>query len=126
MTDPRALLKTYALRMVDIGVQGARFALAASVVGIALEPQHALLLGSSYFLVVAVAPAGALGVAEAVTAGVATTVGLDLETFALVALVVSGSHYLGALVLAIPSAIVLRPDRVFAGRRGGGASLPSS
>ncbi len=112
LTDPRALVTTYALRMVDIGVQGTRFALAASVVGVALEPEHALLLGASYFLVVAVAPAGALGVAEMVTATIAMAVGLDQGTFALVALVVSGSHYAGAFLLALPSAIVLRVDRV--------------
>ncbi|GAB4519272.1 MAG: hypothetical protein Tsb0013_23220 [Phycisphaerales bacterium] len=125
LTDPRALVPTYALRMVDIGVQGARFALAASVVGVTLEPQHALLLGASYFLVVAVAPAGALGVAEIGTASIAAAVGLDQATFALVALVVSGSHYLGALLLSIPSAIVLRPDRVLMRQPAAEASLPS-
>ncbi|MEM1424421.1 MAG: lysylphosphatidylglycerol synthase domain-containing protein [Planctomycetota bacterium] len=125
LADPRTLAANYAIRMVDIGVQGARFALAASVVGITLEPQHAMLLGASYFLVVAIAPAGALGVAEIVTAGVATSVGLDQQAFALVALVVSASHYLGAFLLSIPSAVVLRPDRVFARQPAPSGPLPS-
>lgn len=115
LTDPRALIATYGLRLVDLGVQGGRFALAAAIAGVHLSPDQALLLASSYFLIVALAPAGALGVAEMGTAGVAALVGLDEGALALVALVVSASHYGGTLLMALPACLVVRPDRALTG-----------
>ncbi len=105
--DVRALALTYLLRCVDIGVQGGRFFLAASLAGVVLEPGEALLLAASYFLIVAVAPAGALGVAEVGTAGIAAAVGLGNEALALVALVVSGVHYATAGAMSLPAAYVI-------------------
>jgi hypothetical protein len=122
---PGALVGTYLLRTLDIGVQGARFALAASLVGVTLGPEQAVLLGASYFLIVALAPAGALGIAEMGVAGVAAIVGLDKDTLALVAIVVTVAHYASTLVMVIPSCVVVRPDRLLRRKPGTGESLPS-
>lgn len=123
---PSVLLGTYLLRTLDIIVQGARFALAASLVGVTLSPEHAMLLGASYFLIVALAPAGALGIAEMGTAGVAALVGLDHDTLALVAIVVTVAHYAGTFLLALPSCLVVRPDRLLRREPVARGSLPSA
>ena len=115
LLDVRALAFTYALRLVDFAILGGRYLLAASVAGVALEPGEALLLASTFFLIGALAPAGALGVAEIGTAFVGTLVGLGEQELALVTLVFSAAHYSGALVMCLPAALVVRPDRVLRG-----------
>ena len=106
-----------ALRWADAGVLSARFLAAAMIAGVTIDPGHAVLLGSTYFLLSVLAPAGVLGFREAGTAFVAGIIGLNVETIALLSLIVTVAETLTCAVLAIPAWIMIRPDRLFAARK---------
>lgn len=116
------------LRVVDLGVQSLRFWAAAAVVGVDLQGGQAVLLGTTYLLLVALAPAGALGFAEMGTAGVAVAAGLDPQTVAVIALAITGAQAVCGLVMGLSGAAWLRIDRLVLGRRTTepGAAVPTA
>ena len=64
LADPRALLVSMALRTLIVACQGLRFYLAARWLGVDLPVEHALVAGSAYNLLQAVAPTGVGGLRE--------------------------------------------------------------
>lgn len=115
--DARVVGAQVLLRMIDLGVHSARFYAAAGVAGIVMEPSRAVLLGTSYFLLTALAPAGTLGFAEMGTAGVAVLIGSDANTIALVALVVTLSQAAASLMMGLGACTWIKPWRVVMGHR---------
>jgi hypothetical protein len=108
------------MRVADVGVQAARFWLAAWIVGVEVRPDQAVLIASAYFLIGLVSPTGALGAREAGAAGLAGVLGLEHlagvgggsgGSFVVVALAVSASESLVALVMSGLGIAYLRPDR---------------
>jgi hypothetical protein len=83
---PETFLAHASLRVLDFGTFAARFALLAGALGVALSPEHALLLGSTFLLLNALAPAGSLGFAEMGVAGAGALVGLPPEQIVLLSL----------------------------------------
>lgn len=115
---PGIVYAQVALRFADLTMQSVRFYAAARVAGVPLDVSHAALLGTSYLLLTAIAPAGTLGFAEMGTAGIATLAGSDTATVGLIALVVTISQFSAATVLSAIAGTWLRPFRVlFSGRR---------
>lgn len=110
--DARVVFAQIALRMVDLGVHSARFYAAASVAGVAMDPSRAVLLGTSYFLLTALAPAGTLGFAEMGTAGIAALIGIDAGQIALVALVVTIAQAAASLAMGLGACTWIKPWRV--------------
>ncbi len=102
------------LRLVDIAILAGRFIAAATIAGVILPADQAVLVATTYFLLSVLAPAGTLGFREAGVAALGLTQGLDERALALVALIVSMAEILAAALLALPAAIVLRPDRLLA------------
>lgn len=105
------------MRVLDVGVQAARFWLAAHMVGTPLRPDEAVMIACTYFLIGVLSPTGALGAREAGTAGLAGLVGLDAlagegaSKFVVVTLAVSASESIITLALSGLGLAYLRPDR---------------
>jgi hypothetical protein len=98
------------LRLADFATFAARFALLASALGIALSKEHALLLGSSFLLLNAAAPAGSLGFAEMGVAGAGTLLaGLPKEQIVLLSLVTTALQSVVAGLLSIGVWFWLKP-----------------
>lgn len=106
LADPHAVGASAALRLADLTVQAARFAVAAGVVGRDLPPDHALLAAAAHFIIGALSPFGTLGPRE----GLLTLVGS--EDFALIVLVVSAAEAIVNLAGGTLALIWLRPDRL--------------
>lgn len=100
LASPRAVALAAALRLLDVAVQAARFAVAAWIVGQPLPWDQAVLAGSAYFVVGSISPSGQLGVREGATAWLAAAVlpGIDFDRFAVVVLMVTAAE-IGALLL---------------------------
>lgn len=100
LASPRAVALAAALRLLDVAVQAARFAVAAWIVGQPLPWDQAVLAGSAYFVVGSLSPSGQLGVREGATAWLAAAVlpGIDFDGFAVVVLMVTAAE-IGALLL---------------------------
>lgn len=96
---PGVCLAHAGLRLLDFATFAARFALLASALGVALSNEHAMLLGSSFLLLNASAPAGTLGFADMGVAGAGTLVGLPTQQIVLLSLVTT------ALQTAVAGAI---------------------
>lgn len=120
LADPRWTAACVCLRLVDIGVQSARFWLAGSILGVGVSPEQSIMIASSYFLIGILSPTGALGAREAGSTGLAAALGIAAlhagqdgqATFAVVALTVSASEAVVALCLAALGVVWLRPDRL--------------
>jgi len=112
----RTVLIVCALRMIDLAVQSARIALAASMIGVEIPLDQAVLLALVYFLIGVLTPVGMLGTREGGTMGaVAAMLGMSLEEvspFAGVLLLVTGSESIVLVAMAGLSIIWLRPDRL--------------
>lgn len=114
---------TIAFRLADLVVQSARFALAASIVGVPIDAQGAFVMAVTFFLIGVLSPAGALGTREA---GTAALLGLQAaqdtaggaNAFVVVALAVSASESIATLAAAGVGIAILRPDRLLAKRAG--------
>lgn len=106
------------LRLTDIGVQAARFVVAAGLLGQALAWDQAVLAGSTFFLIGALAPSGQLGAREAGTAGVmhALLASMDFAKLSVVVLTISVMETLVLLVLAAIGVLILRPASLFKAR----------
>lgn len=108
------LVGAVALRLVDFGVQAARFMVAAAIVGHALSPADALLLAMAHFLIGVASPAGALGFRESGSAGLAAILAIAAsEVFALVALVITAVEAIVLLAAAGGGIAWLRPRGLF-------------
>lgn len=118
--DPAAVFGHIALRVVDIATYAARFYVAARITEVPITPSAATLMGSTYLLLNAAAPAGALGVAEMGTAGVATLAGIPNDHAALLALATTAALTLTSGVCSIGAWLWLRPDKLLFGRLGAG------
>lgn len=118
-----AVLGATALRLLDIAAQTARFAVAASILGVDLGWQQALLIASTYFLIGMLSPFGMLGTREAGAVGLAQLLGISDagDSLVVVILAVSATESLVNLLCAGVGVAWLRPDRLLrtaAGLRG--------
>lgn len=111
------------LRLSDLGVQTARFLVAAMVLERAMTLEQAVLAASVYFLIGAVAPTGSLGVREAGTVGLFRL--LDAKGFEAIVLVVSAADAIVLLLGASLGAAWLRPDRLLRRAGTGAVSAPA-
>lgn len=116
LSHPGAVVACVALRLVDAGVHTARFLLAASILGVALPTDKAVIAGVAYFLIGAAAPTGQLGAREAGAAWLLGRLlpGVGLDQFKLVALLVSATEASVLLLMAMAGAAWLRPWRLLA------------
>lgn len=114
--DPVVMAINLSARFGDVLLFSWRFQVAGRIVGVDLPFEQAALLGAGYFLIVVLAPSGPLGFAEMGVAGLASMVGLDPPSIALLALVITGASVMTSGTLAIPSAMWLRVDKVFGPR----------
>ncbi|HBS28228.1 MAG TPA: hypothetical protein DEB06_01980 [Phycisphaerales bacterium] len=110
--DWRPVLAHLALRLADVGLLAARFAVASSIVGYAMGPDRAVLFATTYFLLSVLAPAGTLGFREMGVAALGWAGEDDERALALVALVVSAAELLSAFVVALGGWARIRPDRL--------------
>ncbi len=110
----RAVLEATFLRLLDIGMQTARFAVAASILGVDLGWQSALLIASTYFLIGMLSPFGMLGTREAGAVGLAQLLGISGpgDSLVVVILAVSATESLVNLVCAGVGVAWMRPDRL--------------
>lgn len=114
-----------ALRLCDLGVQAARFLIAASVLGVHLSFEDAALLGGCFFLIGALSPSGEAGLREGGTLVIAELIGIS-ESLAqsaegtdpgssplvIIILFVAGTESVVRLVAAGFSVVWLRADRL--------------
>lgn len=118
LASPWAVCGESALWLADLLVQATRFTIAASILGVTLPWQDALLVASCYFLIGVASPAGQLGTREAGTTAVAGMLGLaGGEDLAVVMLLASAVESLVSLLSAGAAIVWLRPDRVFWGKK---------
>ncbi len=102
------------LRVADLASQTARFVVAASILGVPLSWEQAVLVSTTYFLIGMLSPFGMLGTREAGSVGLAGALGLGGgdESLVVVILAVSASESLVNLVGAGLGVAFLRPDRM--------------
>lgn len=112
ISSPSAVAAGLALRALDIATFAARFAIAGAILGISISISESAQLGSVYLLLNAGAPAGALGFAEAGTAGAAKMIGLNLQDGINLALLTTAVRLACAGLCAIAAWLWLRPDRL--------------
>lgn len=112
ISSPTAVAAGLAIRAVDIATFAARFAIAGAILGVNISISESAQLGSVYLLLNAGAPAGALGFAEAGTAGAAKMIGLDLQDGINLALLTTAVRLATAGICATAAWLWLRPDRL--------------
>ena len=112
LTRRSAVAAAGVLRAVDIVLLALRFSAAAAIIGISLDADSAVVLGSTYYLVSVLAPTGATGFQLGGTITIAAWEALPVETAAILALAVAISEIAVAFAMATIGAIVLRLDRL--------------
>jgi hypothetical protein len=112
LASPGAVFGAVAMRLIDVIVQSARFALAARLLGVPMSTETAVLAGSVYFLLQAFSPAGSLGVREGGTLGVLSALQTQ-ETLAVI-LVVSLASAISDTLYGLGAAAALRAHRLLA------------
>lgn len=120
LSSPQTVAGAIALRLMDVAVQAARFALAAAILGVPLSFDQALLISLAYFMIGILSPVGVLGAREAGATGTAAVLfaaaGADLSESAAqiapVALFVSATEGVVLLFGAAAGVAWLRPDRL--------------
>lgn len=114
LASPGVVYGCAGLRLIDIGAQAARIAVAAAIVGQPIHWEHALLAGSVFFLITAAAPSGALGAREGGTAWIISALlpGVDFNKFAIVVLAVSATEAIVLVLSSLAALAYLRPDRL--------------
>lgn len=115
----RQSLAAIGLRVLDVATMAGRFYVASRIVG-APMPAGESLVGSVVYLVIGVfSPVGSLGAREGGTAGLMSWLGsFDLETLALIAVVVTGAELIVTIFGAAAGIAWLRPDRLIRGASG--------
>lgn len=114
LAHPRAVIVCVLLRMLEVAVNTGRFLIAASILGVTLPTEKALIAAASYFIIGVAAPTGQLGAREAGTAAILGRLMQDvnLEQFQLIALLVTAADGLVVLIAAGLGALWLRPWRL--------------
>ena len=112
ISSPAAVGAGLAIRAVDVATFAARFAIAAAILGVPMTIAQSAQLGSVYLLLQAGAPAGALGFAEAGTAGAGKLIGMSTQEVAGLALLTTAVRLAIAGICAAASWLWLRPDRL--------------
>lgn len=114
LAHPWAVSGAVLLRLADLGSQAVRFAVAASILGVDLSPEHTVLIASTYFLIGMLSPFGMLGTREAGSIGVAGLIGIGdaAESLAVVVLAISATESLVNLAGGALGVAYLRPDRL--------------
>ncbi len=112
ISSPGAVAAGLMIRTLDIATFAARFAIAGAILGVSLTAAESAQLGSVYLLLNAGAPAGALGFAEAGTAGAAKMIGINIEDGARLALLTTAVRLATAGCCAACAWMWLRPDRL--------------
>jgi len=116
LSSPGHLAMTMALRLTDVIINTLRFQVAASIVGSPLSFGEALIGSAAYFMISVLSPAGSLGAREAGSAGIMGLLALvDLEKFALIAVVVTGTEVIVNILGAAAGIAYLRPHRLIRG-----------
>lgn len=106
------------LRLIDLALQAARFAVAAQILGVDLRLEQAVLLATTHFAIGVLSPFGMLGSREAGTVGIAALIGLSGEDSVLVmTLFVTGTESVVYLLGAVLGMVRLRAHRLLL-RRG--------
>lgn len=125
LSSPGAVAGGLLNRMVDTGVQSARFLVAARILGIELAPQQAMLVSMLYFIVGVFSPSGLAGLREGavgVWAGsLLSMAGMTGEgadaNFNNLGLLVSATEFVSYLIGGALGMLWLRPDRLFRGAK---------
>lgn len=110
LADGPAFVRAMVLRVLILAAQGARFWLAAHWLGVELSPEAALLAGSAYNLLQAIAPTGVGGLREWGTSGALATLGGG--GMMAVVLAVTATEAATNLVLGVGGGAYLRLDRL--------------
>jgi hypothetical protein len=119
---PRVVIASTVLRLADIAVLAGRFTLAATIFGIALPLDQAILISLSHFMIGVLSPFGVLGAREAGATGIAAFLASGTEAsdpagaFAAVVLLVSATEGMVYLMSAAAGLAWLRPDRLLRAR----------
>lgn len=116
--DVRTVAEHFVLRMSDVALLGARFWLAATIIGLGISPSAAMLLGCSYFVIGVVAPSGTLGVREALMGVIGAATGLAIEQATTIALLVGVAELIASGGLGAMAVAVLRLDRLVLSTKG--------
>ncbi|MBL8744863.1 MAG: hypothetical protein JNK58_00750 [Phycisphaerae bacterium] len=114
---PRAVIGHGVFRVLDVAVLAGRFLAAAMIINHEMPVDQAILLSTTYFLLSVLTPAGTLGFREMGVAALGISQGLDENSIALIALVVTGAEVLTSGALALVGAIRIRPDRLVSAHR---------
>jgi hypothetical protein len=112
ISHPTAVAAGLMLRALDVATFAARFAIAAAILGVPMSIAQSAQLGSVYLLLQAGAPAGALGFAEAGTAGAGKLIGMGMDDVARLALLMTAVRLALAGFCAAGAWLWLRPDRL--------------
>ncbi|MEM9065486.1 MAG: hypothetical protein AAGB51_08365 [Planctomycetota bacterium] len=131
MTDHlKVVTGCHVLRLVDIGAQAGRIAIAAGVVGLTISPHEAVALALGSVLIMMASPVGLVGTREAGVVALAAWMGLTdgigeetSDQLALALLVVTGSDLIAVLVAAGVGVGWLGPHRLF--EKGAGSPPPA-
>ncbi len=125
LAHPVAVSGATALRLADIGVQAARFVVAAGVLGITMQWQDAVIFAGTYFMIGMISPFGMLGTREGGTVAVYAAMGITLagagegaDPFKPIVLFVSATEALVYLAGAGLGVAWLRVDRLLLRRAG--------
>lgn len=117
LADPKAVFATVALRVVDFALQAARVPVAAGIIGLSLPYTQAFMISATAFLVGIVSPGGPVGSREAAVYGVCELLSIpNAESFALVALLVTGTEGIAYAIGAALSLAWMRPTKLFTPR----------
>lgn len=123
LASPGAVTGSVVLRLSDIAVTTARFAVAAAILGVNLPLSQALPISITYFLIGIISPAGLAGLREGAATGLAglllSKTGATHDTihaFAGVALLVTATEAVVNLTCGSIAIAWVRPDRLLRGR----------
>jgi len=124
LADARTLAAAMAVRVLDTLAQSARFAVAATAIGVPLTLDKAVLAGSTFHLLGIVSPAGSVGGREGATTSLAVLIpGITAEAFSVVTLTVSASEILVFVLGGVLGAAWLRPARWLRSRDPAGSTI---
>ncbi|MEC9373411.1 MAG: lysylphosphatidylglycerol synthase domain-containing protein [Planctomycetota bacterium] len=118
LQSKRAVLGQAALRFLDVAIHSGRFAAAAAILGAPLEAPVAVLLGTTYFLIGAMSPAGMLGAREGglvILGALTLPAALTGPNVASMALMITATEVLVFIPAGGLGAIRLRLDRLLRG-----------
>jgi len=111
--DARVVAGTTGVRVIDVGVQAARFVVVARILDLPIGMEEATLVASTYFLIGVVSPAGSVGTREAGVVGLCEMLEIGGGTaFATAAVIVTATESIVFALGAATGIAWLRPDRL--------------